>query len=65
LRSAPLANDSRLDRHRHVAVETSGRLTSAMSVVYAPSENHPENARIALKVDSARAERFIVECMMN
>ncbi len=49
----------------HVAVETSGRLTSAMTVVHAPSENHPENARIALKVDSARAERFIVERMMN
>ncbi len=48
----------------HVAVETGGRLTTAMTVVNKPSEKFPENARIALKVDSSRAERFILERML-
>lgn len=49
----------------HVAVETGGRLTTAMTVVQSPNEHHPENARIALKVDAARAERFIIERMLK
>ena len=45
----------------HVEVETQGRLTSGMTVVWAPSANHPENAKIALRVDAPRAERFIID----
>lgn len=49
----------------HVEVETAGRLTSAQTLVWAPSQNHPENARIALRVDTGRAERYIVDQMAN
>lgn len=45
----------------HVEVETTGRLTGAQTVVWAPSQNHPENARIALRVDAGRAERYIID----
>jgi purine nucleosidase len=44
----------------HVAVETQGRLTSGMTVMRAPAEHLPATAAVALKVDSARAEEFIV-----
>jgi purine nucleosidase len=49
----------------HVAVETTGRLTSAMTVVNAPSNAYPKNARIALMVDIDRAERFIVDRILR
>lgn len=48
----------------NVAVETQGRLTSGMTVMTAPSERHPANAQVALTVDAARAEAFIVERLL-
>jgi purine nucleosidase len=49
----------------HVEVETTGRLTGAQTVVWAPGEHHPENARIALRVDAPRAERYIIDRLMQ
>lgn len=44
----------------HVAVETQGRLTSGTTVMRTPTAQLPATAAVALKVDSARAEEFIV-----
>jgi purine nucleosidase len=49
----------------HVEVETTGRFTSAMTVVRAPSETYPENAKIALRVDADRAEKYIIEQLLK
>jgi len=45
----------------HIEVELAGRITAGQTVAWAPGENHPENARIALRVDAGRAERYIVD----
>ncbi|HMO56228.1 MAG TPA: nucleoside hydrolase [Roseiflexaceae bacterium] len=45
----------------HVDVETSGRLTTGATIMRAPSEKHPATARVALGVDIAAAEAFVIE----
>lgn len=49
----------------HVAVETQGRLTSGMTVMRAPADDRPATAAVALTVDAARAEEFIVERLVR
>lgn len=49
----------------HVAVELSGRLTSAMTVMTAPTADKPATAQVALHVDAARAEQYILETMLK
>jgi inosine-uridine nucleoside N-ribohydrolase len=49
----------------HVAVETQGRLTTAMTVMRAPAEARPETAKVALRVDATRAERFILDRILQ
>jgi len=48
----------------NVAVETQGRLTTGMTVMRAPSDRFPATARVALTVDTPRAEEFIVERLL-
>lgn len=48
----------------NVAVETTGRLTSGMTVMRAPSDRTPSTALVALTVDAPRAEEFIVERLL-
>lgn len=45
----------------HLDVETSGRLTAGMTLVRVPADDAPANADVALEVDSARFEEFLVE----
>ena len=45
----------------HVEVETDGRLTAGMTVTLAPTVSLPANAAVALGVDTAAAETFIVD----
>lgn len=45
----------------HVAVETSGRITAGATIVSEPSEKSPATAQVALGVDAARFEQFLVE----
>jgi len=49
----------------HIEVELAGRVTAGQTVAWVPSENHPENARIALRVDAGRAERYIIDRLMR
>jgi purine nucleosidase len=49
----------------NVAVELHGRLTSGMTVMRVPAEGLPATASVALKVDTARAEEFIVERLVR
>jgi purine nucleosidase len=49
----------------HVAVETQGRLTSGMTAMRAPTAKLPATAAVALTVDAARAEEFIVERLVR
>jgi purine nucleosidase len=48
----------------NVTVETQGRLTSGMTVMRAPSDRFPATARVALTVDTPRAEEFIVRRLL-
>jgi purine nucleosidase len=48
----------------NVAVETQGRLTSGMTVMRAPSDRSPSTARVALTVDTPRAEEFIASRLL-
>jgi purine nucleosidase len=45
----------------HVAIETSGRLTAGATIVSTPSDTLPATAQVALSVDPARFEHFLVE----
>jgi purine nucleosidase len=49
----------------NVAVETQGRLTTGMTVMRAPTDDRPATAAVALSVDAARAEEFIVERLVR
>jgi purine nucleosidase len=49
----------------HVAVETQGRLTSGMTAMRAPTDTLPATAAVALAVDAARAEEFIVDRLVE
>jgi purine nucleosidase len=49
----------------HVAVETQGRLTSGMTVMRTPTEALPATMAVALKVDTAAAEAFIMERLLR
>jgi purine nucleosidase len=49
----------------HVAVEMQGRLTSGMTVMRVPTEQWPVTAAVALGVDPARAEEFIVDRLVQ
>ena len=44
----------------HLDVELGGRLTAGATLMRTPSDDNPANARVALTVDTARAEEFIV-----
>jgi purine nucleosidase len=48
-------------RHVHVDVETGGRLSVGATLLRAPSEKAPANAHVALDVDIAAAESFVIE----
>lgn len=49
----------------NVAVETQGRLTTSMTVMRAPADARPETAKVALRVDATRAERFILDRLLQ
>jgi purine nucleosidase len=49
----------------NVAVETQGRLTTGMTVMRAPADDRPATASVALTVDTARAEEFIVDRLVR
>lgn len=44
----------------NLAVETHGRLTTAATLMWAPSEAYPANVDVALSVDAPRAEELII-----
>jgi purine nucleosidase len=44
----------------HVDVELAGRLTAGATLMRLPTDDAPANARVALDVDVARAEEFVV-----
>ena len=48
-----------------IGVELSGRLTRAMTVATAPDERHPVTARVALDLDSAACEDFVLARIAN
>lgn len=45
----------------HLDVELGGRLTAGATLMRAPTDDAPANARVALTVDVARAEEFIID----
>lgn len=44
----------------HLDVELGGRLTAGATLMRAPDADNPANARVALSVDVARAEEFVI-----
>jgi purine nucleosidase len=44
----------------HVDVELAGRLTAGATLMRLPTDDAPANARVALDVDVARAEEFVI-----
>ncbi len=55
-----LAPDLVTWRTLRVDVETGGRLTAGMTLMREPSESTPANARVALSVDAARFEEWLL-----
>jgi purine nucleosidase len=45
----------------HVDVELGGRLTAGATLMRAPTDDAPANARVALTVDVERAEEFVID----
>jgi purine nucleosidase len=45
----------------HVAVETGGRVAAGATLMRAPDAAHPATAQVALAIDVARAEAFMIE----
>lgn len=45
----------------HVDVETGGRLSAGATLMRTPSDQYPENARVALGVNVERFETFLIE----
>lgn len=49
----------------HITVETCGELTAGQTIGYAPSEQRPATANVALQVDARRFEQFFVQRLMS
>ena len=45
----------------HVDVELGGRLTAGATLMRTPTDDAPANARVAISVDIARAEEFVID----
>ena len=48
-------------RPLHVDIETGGRLSAGMSLMRSPSANQPSTADVALDIDVAAAETFVID----
>jgi inosine-uridine nucleoside N-ribohydrolase len=49
----------------HAVVETVGEHSAGKLLVHLPCEDMPATARVALDVDAARAERFIIDRLVK